>query len=665
MFSLYKALIKKEWIKTKLYLILLALITVLALFSAFLELNGIYKTYGSFSLFMTLIHKQPIFFNSFKIIFAAGILLAGVQTRLDSSGKKLRLMYHLPIAPEHSIFVLMGYGLSIIMAINIILFTGLYAIMLFFKLPCDLYIPILKTITPWLILNLAVYIASTAFFASSRLGIKAFMALWGYSMFRLMVNIDQFQANNEAIIQFAGIVIISSALVFYSFLDFKSHSENRNSYKFSKKITLILITLAFFTTMPRFYWKIFSPKKVKQFISYTSIEDDFIIRRVYPEQRNDGQRGKKTTYTLAHKNKNISLSQQKALQPVLYSADLAKNNKLPCIEIEGKCLSQKELSRGWVKNRFIPQGIDEPEPMLHMLIESEPQGAKFNLPDDLFRLTEKKDKIEFITPGIKGVKKEKSRIYTNALKEKGFKFPVIAIASNPDIKKKYDNGFLLVDSNNILFNLKMKKSKPWCVNTGVKIPGNVKKVIVAEPRFKKFMATIFTDKDVFIVESKGYKLFKLPLSGVDLKYSSISYFMDISGSGTIIAKNYRNLAENAESKVFGLKNNYSEIKEFTLNQWPGNKEKISRLNKVEAFIFPFTIVSYSIDSFFNRVRIVPPAYITYSLSASVLSLILLLLISRKEKFNLFNSTFVFLTGPIGLFILLIVNTRGSFKGMRI
>ena len=62
---------------------------------------------------------------------------------------------------------------------------------------------------------------------------------------------------------------------------------------------------------------------------------------------------------------------------------------------------------------------------------------------DVFRITG--EGIEFVDMETNTIDQKKSAAFTKVLRDKGFSFPARVVSGNPSTRKRYDNGYLLVD----------------------------------------------------------------------------------------------------------------------------------------------------------------------------------------------------------------------------
>jgi len=127
------------------------------------------------------------------------------------------------------------------------------------------------------------------------------------------------------------------------------------------------------------------------------------------------------------------------------------------------------------------------------------------MPDDMFRITE--SAIEFTDMATNSVNEKKSELFTQMFEQKGFVFPAHIISGNPTIKKEYDNGYLITDSNDRLFNLKMQRGRPYL--RPIELPEGIvpKHIFVTEFRNRRSLAFIFdTENRFWVLDAKEYKL---------------------------------------------------------------------------------------------------------------------------------------------------------------
>ncbi|MBQ6722923.1 MAG: DUF4857 domain-containing protein [Paludibacteraceae bacterium] len=153
-----------------------------------------------------------------------------------------------------------------------------------------------------------------------------------------------------------------------------------------------------------------------------------------------------------------SKSEADSLLPLFSFRQLVAEGRLPD-SLYGVALNPKLIQQNAFHFKTSPKQLNKPAVGLYTMLESASGRVDLQLPPDVFRLT--KDGLEFIDCETNKVNKAKSLSFSRELTKHGFTFPVQLIWGNGTTRKDYDNGFLLTDSNNRLFQLKMVKGTPW------------------------------------------------------------------------------------------------------------------------------------------------------------------------------------------------------------
>ena len=78
---------------------------------------------------------------------------------------------------------------------------------------------------------------------------------------------------------------------------------------------------------------------------------------------------------------------------------------------------------------------------------------------DVFRITG--EGIEFVDMETNTIDQKKSAAFTKVLRDKGFSFPARVVSGNPSTRKRYDNGYLLVDDAQRVYHMKQVRGRPF------------------------------------------------------------------------------------------------------------------------------------------------------------------------------------------------------------
>lgn len=153
-----KAIIYKEWLKSRWYLLGIVLMTVVAAAFSFVNLGKIFQFNGAAPVWSTLVYKDTTFMENLKFLpLLSGIALAVAQWVPEMNRKCLKLTLHLPYPRGRMILMMYLYGvislaiLFCIVALAAALFLGHY-------FPHELTGRIIMTMIPWYLAGFAGYL---------------------------------------------------------------------------------------------------------------------------------------------------------------------------------------------------------------------------------------------------------------------------------------------------------------------------------------------------------------------------------------------------------------------------------------------------------------------------------------------------------------------------
>ena len=209
---------------------------------------------------------------------------------------------------------------------------------------------------------------------------------------------------------------------------------------------LALVVLAWL--LPAVY-ELVSPRTDKTpFVVYSCLDSTFIRFEMQDKQ----------VHYIDFRGQEFSKIEADSLLPLFSFRQLVAEGRLPD-SLYGVALTPKLIQQNAIHFKTSPKQLNKPAVGLYTMLESASGRVDLQLPPDVFRLTE--DGLEFIDCETNRVNKAKSLSFSRELTKHGFTFPVRLIWGNGSTRKDYDNGFLLTDSENKLFQLKMVKGTPW------------------------------------------------------------------------------------------------------------------------------------------------------------------------------------------------------------
>ncbi len=240
-----------------------------------------------------------------------------------------------------------------------------------------------------------------------------------------------------------------------------------DAIKFCKAFVIVVTIGLLLWILPWLYTLLTPVEKGETFIYYSPLLDDFITRQ-------DGN--------FVDMQGNCYTQQQTdSLLPYFFYRQLLSEQRLPD-SLFGQPMDTKLLRREQFTFKTSPAQLNKPRVPLYELFDSQSGRVDLQMPEDVFRLTD--TGIEFITAQTNTVNRDKSQMFTSVLLAHGFHFPAKLIWGNPSARRPYDNGFLLTDSNNQLFNLRMAKGSPVVFN--IPLPDGVLPIALFTTEYDNF-----------------------------------------------------------------------------------------------------------------------------------------------------------------------------------
>ena len=180
--TLARAVLFKEWIKLR----LLVWVPVIALIAVTVDVWLTYKTiramHGATALWSALVYKQDIFFANMRwVLVGGGVWFACLQFLPECSGKRLRLLFHLPVTHRFSLYIIVAVGLLLTVMLSAMGIGGLLQVCSLMGFPPELAYLMAGSLLPWALAGMVAYCATAAIIAEPSLVRKLAFALFGYA----------------------------------------------------------------------------------------------------------------------------------------------------------------------------------------------------------------------------------------------------------------------------------------------------------------------------------------------------------------------------------------------------------------------------------------------------------------------------------------------------
>lgn len=209
-----------------------------------------------------------------------------------------------------------------------------------------------------------------------------------------------------------------------------------------------------------------------------------------------------------------------SILPAFYYRQLMSDGRLPD-SLCGVAVNPKVIQMSNFNFRTSPSDVNRRQVALYPLLESMSGRVDLQMPDDVFRITA--DGIEFVDMASNAVNRDKSDRFTQMLRKKGFAFPARIVAGNGTNRKEYDNGYLLVDADGRLFNLKMQRGRSYVRAIGLPDSVEVCHLFVTEFRDRRALAFVSdAQKRFWMLEAGTYALRQIDIPPFDPTCESLS-----------------------------------------------------------------------------------------------------------------------------------------------
>lgn len=267
------------------------------------------------------------------------------------------------------------------------------------------------------------------------------------------------------------------------------------------KYIIILLGLIMSAWLLPALYELVSPRTDKTpFVVYSCLDSTFIKMEVQDKQ----------VHYIDFRGQEFTKSEADSLLPLFAFRQLVAEGRLPD-SLYGVALTPKLIQQNSFHFKTSPKQLNKPAVGLYTMLESASGRVDLTLPPDVFRLTD--EGLEFIDCESNTVNRAKSLSFSRELTKHGFTFPVQLIWGNGTTRKDYDNGFLLTDSQNRLFQLKMVKGTPWVreINTSVDMSSSRNNDITSfiqlftlEPANRQLIGLVVDDAyQLYAVRSNG------------------------------------------------------------------------------------------------------------------------------------------------------------------
>ena len=327
--------------------------------------------------------------------------------------------------------------------------------------------------------------------------------------------------------------------------------------------------------------------------------------------------------------------------PMFYYRQLAIDGKLPDT-LNGVALTTQKIKQHSFFFRYKPRNLFSPKIPLHTLFESQSGKVDLEMPGDMFRFGN--NGIDFIDPITNKVNSAKSDKYSQVLKTMKFAGPPQIVAGTPSPRKPYDEGYFMVDRENMLFHLKQVNGKPFVKKTA--LPDGLELVHISSTEYpdRRFYGfAIDSQSNLYYISTDNYKLVSVPLPEFSFETDQLIIM------GNMFYWNVGSTTRNGKT-IYALDANSIEVVDSV-----SYDKKINSSDEVRSYLFPATLTFTSYHTNYVRPAVTFSGFNFLYINALLAVLYVLYTRIRKQKLSFVALAGTGLAGIYGFIPALVIN----------
>lgn len=340
--------------------------------------------------------------------------------------------------------------------------------------------------------------------------------------------------------------------------------------------------------------------------------------------------------------KMTRLEFEKAL-PFIYYRNAELRGELP-LNLQGKSITKEAIE----KERRVLEVLSKdlyfknPNNAVYPIFERKNTQVAITFLNQRFML--KDDAIVFINSDTNSKMEQKSKIYTEALQNSGFKFPAKLVSGNFTNFKPYDAGVFLSDSKGDLFVLSLSKDAPEIKTLKRFTKGEIIHIMLAESKQKRFLGIAISDTNaLFLIAENTLEFIPLTLQNFDANTMDLKVVIDPLNILVVYSDEKMLYASVFDRENFTLLSTFSK-------QMSRSYANIQ--STIKSIVFPFYITLEKESQRDLGVYVVlshNPFALLFNFALMVLFIVLF-----RNKINFFKAIFVIPFGIYGFFTLLFI-----------
>ncbi|MCM1077256.1 MAG: hypothetical protein NC411_07850 [Bacteroides sp.] len=221
-----KALLMKEWLKTRQIFLLALLLAVAVTVYAVLMMNRMIELRGVDHLWLVMLLKDMTFVDIIKYApLVAGIAIGIAQMAPEMTQKRLKLTLHLPYPQNQLVALMLLVGLGELLVIFLVqaLIIAVYDLNI---MPVEMVSRVMLTTVPWFLAGFTAYLFVTSICLEHTWLRRIIIALLGVAVLMIFFLQASPEAYNGMILIMIAFIILLTALTFGSVIRFKEGRQD-------------------------------------------------------------------------------------------------------------------------------------------------------------------------------------------------------------------------------------------------------------------------------------------------------------------------------------------------------------------------------------------------------------------------------------------------------
>ena len=491
------AIIKKEWLKLKFYFIGLLFISIAGWGYFWFNLDFSFSTIEPESMMwyrFAHLEDKPYFYLSY-IFLSFGAVVALAQFLPERIRNRIKIMAHLPLNLRDSLFYHLFIGIVFVAILCTIFGIFLLNILILYY-PVEIIRVALKDTIAYSFLSIVLYVGLSSVVLEKKPIITSIKFLL-ISLFIIVFLKQQYNIEDSIWLLF---LIFIPFVVLDSFYSIKQQRLNSLLFKASAMVMVAGLLYSGYIHYDKNYKKIFN----KYYIFYSNIAKDFVYQKNFGDHR----------FEYGIKDKKIfDRTVYESYLPFVYWRNLDIQKKLPVI-IDGREYSKGTIKKSRLGFSYNPNMLKPLEVKIYPLLNPQSNKGMIKFPEEMFNIN---SKGAFVYDYDNGLNDHLTTELNIALYQNGFEFPAVDIWGKATNMKPYDKGYLVLDRNKNLFNIKRQNSKIKVQKVSYPKSIDLAFVKLSENKQRLLSGYAIDKNSNFYLLSWNFKFIKLDLPNFDHK----------------------------------------------------------------------------------------------------------------------------------------------------